>query len=1258
LYYSTIIPAIIKRESRPGELRIMILTHNPASRSRLLAVAFSCFILNFAARAQSITCFAPVTGAPGTLVTISGKQLGQVSSLTIGGCKAILLSAADHELVAMVMPGATTGKIAISDTNTTAVSANAFTVTGTPYPQAQQGNKLSGADATGTANQGYSVSISADGNTAIVGGFKNNSYQGGAWIYTRKNGEWTQQGAKLLGSEAVGAAQQGVSVAMSADGNTAIVGGYYDRDLQGAAWIFIRNGNTWSQQGPKLTGTGNAGTGGQGYAVSLSADGNTAAIGAYLDQSSLGAAWVFTRTGTTWKQQGAKLVGTGAIGAAQQGRSVALSADGNTLAVGGFHDSFTKGAVWIYARKNGVWSQQGNKLVGSGASDESRQGFSVALSADGNTLISGGYYDNSLQGAAWIFTRSNGAWNQQGNKLVGAGGGSSNQGSSVSLSADGNTAIVGGYLDNYQTGAIWTYTRKNGTWEQTGNKLTGSGNYGGSGQGISAAISADGLTAISGGFMDAGGKGAAWIFTAPAPETPALTARSSNADLAELILSAGTLSPSFKPEVTHYSIILPGNADTLILSSKLADTTATLLLNGKPAADSEGFRVPVPIGNHELTITVTAGDGSVKNYILNVKREMIAQASHFDELPAKQYGDPDFNVQGFADSGLPVSYFSADTTVATISLSGKIQIRKAGKTLISMCQDGNGTYAAAQTVSQLLIVEKAPLTIAAADTSKAAGDLNPAFRLSYTGFLKEETPSVLAAVPAVSTTATTQSESGIYEITLSGGDADNYAITLKNGTLTVTGPKVLAAANDTAPADAAGTSEIPAPQAEPATPSTGLPPAEPATPDTPEAPVTTPAEPVAPATAAPAALEPAEPVVQSEPASAEPVEPSAPATPATTPTGLPPAEPATPVTPEAPVTTPTEPVAPATAAPAALEPAEPVVQSEPASAEPVEPSAPATPATFEEPVAPATAPEASSAEPAAPANEAPATTTTEPAPIINQTPTLASIADQVINYSTTKREIALEGIGPGAESAQAVTLSIRTDNPGLFSKLAVHGSDNKGIISYILKKAEGGVAQITVTVKDNGGILNGGIDSLVRTFSITVNPLPIITITCSQGTTVTAGTTVNLNASGGTSYSWSSDSSILIGQQTPVLTVRPLKTTTYTVTVTNATGGTAEQQITIYVTDPAPVVASLTGINNVLTPNGDGKNDVLSITGIDKYPVNSLRIVTRSGKEVYRAANYQNDWNGSDLPEDTYYYTISRGNGAQPLRGFVSIVRN
>jgi len=380
-------------------------------------------------------------------------------------------------------------------------------------------------------NQGMSIALSADGSTAIVGGPGPHNADlgrsplvgpaGAAWVFTRSHGIWTQQGNKLVGATSEyggGLWSQGASVAVSADGNTAIVGGPSDNKTKGAAWVFTRTGGVWAQQGEKLVGTDAYRMGesqsprGQGMAAALSADGNTAIVGGWGAE----AAWLFTRNGSgAWTQEG-KLVGDGAVGRAHRGMSVALSADGNTALVGGWSDNSKTGAAWVFSRSRGAWTQQGKKLVGTGAVGSANQGWSVALSADGNTAIMGGPSDNlwdpsvpfglGAAGAAWVFTRNGSSWMQEGEKLVSTG--SARQGTSVALSADGNIAIVGGLVEGGGSGLV--FTRNGGQWTLD-KKLVGTSAVGKSVP--SVALSADGSVIMVGGSNDNGGIGAAWVFS-------------------------------------------------------------------------------------------------------------------------------------------------------------------------------------------------------------------------------------------------------------------------------------------------------------------------------------------------------------------------------------------------------------------------------------------------------------------------------------------------------------------------------------------------------------------------------------------------------------------------------------------------------------------------------------------------------------------------------------------------------------------------
>lgn len=388
------------------------------------------------------------------------------------------------------------------------VSCSLWAQSGAMLIYQQVGQKLVGSGASGAAQQGFAVALSADGTTLIEGGAGDNGGVGAAWVYTWNGSAWTQQGAKLVGSGANGFPNEGTSVAISADGNTAIIGGENDNGSAGAAWIFTRSGGVWTQVGSKLVGTGETGPGGEGGCVAMSGDGNTVAIGALDDNSNAGAVWIFTQNAGVWTQQGSKLVGS--EGNTAQQCTVALSANGNTLLVGGPSDSAGTGAAWVFTRSGIEWSQQGPKLVGTGADGAAAQGNAVSLSADGNTAAWGGGNDADGTGAVWVFTRSGSEWSQQGTKLVGTNSGGTDQGS-VSLSADGNTLMDGSPFVNSAVGGAWIFTRSAGVWSQQGVVLSGSGSSGFSLQGA-VALSGDALTFALGGQDDGDGTGAAWVF--------------------------------------------------------------------------------------------------------------------------------------------------------------------------------------------------------------------------------------------------------------------------------------------------------------------------------------------------------------------------------------------------------------------------------------------------------------------------------------------------------------------------------------------------------------------------------------------------------------------------------------------------------------------------------------------------------------------------------------------------------------------------
>jgi hypothetical protein len=170
-------------------------------------------------------------------------------------------------------------------------------------------------------------------------------------VFTDQNGVWQHQGGKLSGGQASSCGLQygsfGTGVALSGDGNMALVGGGANHDCTGSAWIFTRAGSAWSAQATELMPS-DRNTGAEfGWSVALAPDGDHALIGGYNDGSTAGAAWLFTRSGEIWAQDGSKLVAASPGG--QLGYAVALSADAETILAGANGALSNQGEAWVFA---------------------------------------------------------------------------------------------------------------------------------------------------------------------------------------------------------------------------------------------------------------------------------------------------------------------------------------------------------------------------------------------------------------------------------------------------------------------------------------------------------------------------------------------------------------------------------------------------------------------------------------------------------------------------------------------------------------------------------------------------------------------------------------------------------------------------------------------------------------------------------------------------------------------------------------------
>jgi trimeric autotransporter adhesin len=399
---------------------------------------------------------------------------------------------------------------------------------------------------------GTAIALSADGQTLAVGAYAEASAAGNSpadnsapnagavYVYSKSQGKWAQQ-AMLKAPNAAAQHFFGKSIALSADGNTLAIGadgegsnhtgtfavmpaGNALAPDSGAVYVYARAGNTWAQQAYIKAANAEA-FDIFGFAVALSADGNSLAVGAWYESGAgtgttadpsdnsgfaRGAAYVFMRSGSNWTQT-AYIKATNSGDGDWFGLSLALSADGNTLAVGAMNESRSaenaptdpstqnSGAVYVYTRAAGVWTPQAYlKAPVPEANDNF--GVYLALSGNGNTLAIGMHGDDSNltgtfsimpadnnlasnSGAVFVFTRAGSTWTQQAYLKASNVNPSTPArfGRRFALSDSGNILAVAAYREDgaglgffgdpsstaaIDAGAVYLYDRSGTAWAQ------------------------------------------------------------------------------------------------------------------------------------------------------------------------------------------------------------------------------------------------------------------------------------------------------------------------------------------------------------------------------------------------------------------------------------------------------------------------------------------------------------------------------------------------------------------------------------------------------------------------------------------------------------------------------------------------------------------------------------------------------------------------------------------------------------------------
>lgn len=338
---------------------------------------------------------------------------------------------------------------------------------------------------------GQSVAVSADGQFLAVGapGSASGRGSGGAvYVFARTGAQWAQA-SRLAPPAPEPGDLFGYSLALSADGATLAVGaptGSGDVGHSGSAFVFTRGGGAAAWGLPVRVAASNADAGDRfGWQVALSGDGTVLAVTAPdesgdaraingADNNSRrrsGAAYVFALAAAAWTQQ-AYVKASNADADDGFGAALALSADGQTLAVGATNESSaatgvggdpddntaqSSGAVYVFGRARDTWSQQAY-VKASNTLGNAAFGAAIALSADGQAMAVGSPYEASgargidgdphnnaatASGAAYLFDRQGGQWRQSTYVKASNADANDNFGASVVLSRDGATLAVG-----------------------------------------------------------------------------------------------------------------------------------------------------------------------------------------------------------------------------------------------------------------------------------------------------------------------------------------------------------------------------------------------------------------------------------------------------------------------------------------------------------------------------------------------------------------------------------------------------------------------------------------------------------------------------------------------------------------------------------------------------------------------------------------------------------------------------------------------
>ncbi len=684
-------------------------------------------------------------------------------------------------------------------------------------------------------NLGYSVAVSGDtvivgvpgeasNATTVNGDGSNNSASGAGatYVFVRSGSSWSQQ-AYLKANNSGAFDQFGKSVAVS--GDTIVVGSPYESSNAtavngdgsnnsasgaGAAYVFVRSGNTWSQQA-YLKANNSGGSDNFGWSAAVAGD--TIVIGAPYEASNAttvngdgsnnsfsgaGAAYVFVRSGTTWSQQ-AYLKANNSRGGAIFGSSVAVA--GDTVVVGASQESSNAaraGAAYVFVRSGTMWSQQAYlNANNSGVADE----FGTSVAVAGDTVVVGAYGEDSnattvngdgsndsfsTAGAAYVFVRSGSSWSQQAYLKANNSGAGDQFGWSVAVAGDtvvvgapyeaSNATSVNGDGNNNNAnlaGAAYVFVRSGSSWSQQAYlKANNSGSH--DQFGFSVAVSSDTVvagapyeasnaTTVNGnGSNDsANNAGAAYVFTLPtAPEIDVLgnnvsivsgdstPSASDHSDFGTVNVSSGTVVRTFTVQNTGAGALTLSDSPLVALSGANAgDFTVTTQPASSVAAN----------GSTTFQITFDPNAVGVRTATVTIANTDSDEGSYTFVIQGTGTAAPEIDVQGNS-----VSITSGDSTPSTTDHSDFGSVNVSSSTVVrTFTVQNSGTGALSISTPTLSGTHAGDFAITSAPAASVAANGSTTFQVTFN-------PSAAGVRTATVTIANNDSDENPYTFTIQG----------------------------------------------------------------------------------------------------------------------------------------------------------------------------------------------------------------------------------------------------------------------------------------------------------------------------------------------------------------------------------------------------------------------------------------------------------------------------------------------------------